>query len=217
MPTILSGNFNTPLGIIRSWIDTDNTDINKINSFDASTGARSIQLEAFELQNDWLPAEMQFETSKGWRWHIKKTSSLKENLVIYCKLIDPIEGTTWSTNSGEHLDAIEIENKIHHLHIGTEDGEVLQSRAASSNEMPNRFKDELGIGDSFTHYDGFGFKTIVPELNENETIYFHFLVATNTIKPNEQYPDERDVSTWYAVERSKDFLDKYLKEGKDKM
>jgi len=208
----LTDDFNTELGVIRTWIEPVNNNLpNGNNSLTFSTASHTITLEVFELKNEWLTDGMRFETSRGWRWHVKKINALKENLTIYCKLINPATGIEWSPNSGEHLDAIEIENKTFHLHIGTEDGEIMQSRARNSDEMPLRFLGELDLGNSFTHYDGFGFKTVVPTLEENETIYFHFLIATNTIKQSVQYPEERDTSTWYAVEQSKEFLDNYLK------
>lgn len=102
---------------------------------------------------------------------------------------------------------MEIENDTHQLHMGTEDGEVLQARAETSNWMPNRFKKEFGFDRSFTEYKDFGFRTAIPDLFKHEKVYFHFLVATNPVRQSSQYPDERDVSTWYAVDQFKEFLD----------
>ena len=80
--------------------------------------------------------------------------------------------------------------------------------------MPTRFVELFGdypYSLSFTEYLDFGFKTVIPELYTGEQIYFHYLSAINSIKPSLQYPDEQDVSTWYAVEQTKKFLEKELK------
>ncbi|MGZ3854327.1 MAG: hypothetical protein ACXVBX_16140 [Flavisolibacter sp.] len=153
---------------------------------------------------------MKYETSVGWRWFFEKTNSQKEQLTIICKLINPSGDTDWAPNSGENLDAIEIENNTEHLHIGTEDGEMLHYRAEIADWMPGRFKNNIGVSKSFTEYIDFGFKTSVPLLSEGEKIYFHYMVATNVIKPSKDYPEERDLSTWFAVDQSKKFLDDKL-------
>lgn len=217
MTTILTSDFKTELGIVKSYIQADipNTILQKKHNC-ATTASYKISFETFELQNDWLPNTMEFKTSKGWRWFIQKINNQKENLILYCKIIDPTADMEWGYNSGEDLDAIEIKNKTQQLHIGTEDNDAQRKRAIKEDWMPKRFKDQLLIWDnpnylSFTEYIDFGFKTTIPELYEGEKIYFHFLVATNPIKQSIQYPNEEDVSTWYAVDQSKEFLDSFLK------
>lgn len=211
MTTLLTDDFKTELGTVRTFIQTDKLDENSINyNYSVSTTGHTITLERFELNRDWIGDLMCFETSIGWRWFIQKTNDTEENLTIYSRLIDPQPEASFASDTGEHLDAIEIENKTYQLHIGTEDGEMLQNRAEQNDWMPNRFKSEVSIYKSFTEYIDFGFKTRVPKLITGEKIYFHFLVATNLIKRSIQHPDERDVSTWYAVEQTKKFLDNYL-------
>lgn len=78
--------------------------------------------------------------------------------------------------------------------------------------MPRRFKNELSIFYSFTEHIDHSFKTIVPHLNIEGKVYFHFLVATSIIKQSANYPDERDISTWSAVDQHKRFLDTDLQE-----
>ena len=86
-----------------------------------------------------------------------KTGEQREQLTVFCKLINSSSDTEWGTSSGEYLDAIEIENKTQHLHIGTEDGEMMQYRAeVFYNWMPERFKEEIGLYKSLTEYIDFG-------------------------------------------------------------
>ena len=210
MTTILIDNFETRLGTIRTWIETDGSNFQRQENSRFTTKGHEITFQAFDLKQVWTPEEMQYETSRGWRWFIRKANNQKEQLTIFCKLINPSSDTEWGTNSGEHLDAIEIENESHHLHIGTEDGEIMQYRADVSDWMPERFKVDLGWSKSFTEYIDFGFKTTVPDLKESEKIYFHFMVATNSIKPSKDYPNERDISTWFAVDQYKKTLDEKL-------
>jgi len=213
MKVLIHNDFKTELGIVRTYIETNTSqNSNFSESLFVNTANYKIRLEVFELQNEWLPENMSFKTSKGWRWFIEKTNEKNEELTIYCKLLEVKPETNWSHDSGQHLDAIAIENKINIVHIGTEDGEIMQFRAVNQDYMPIRFKDELSIAKSFTEYIDYGFKTVIPELKINEKIYFHFLVATNSLNENKEYNNSTDASTWYAVEKSKKLLDYYLKE-----
>ena len=105
------------------------------------------------------------------------------------------------------------------IFIGTEDSEILRSRANFNDLMPKRFENLLGLRChenscseySFTEYIDFGFKINIPKLLKGEKIYFHFLVATNSIKPSLEDSRYSDISTWLAVDRSKRYLDECLK------
>jgi hypothetical protein len=212
MTTLLKDDFETKLGTIQTWVESDsNGKIQQQDKFMLTTTGHNIYLQSFNLKQVWSPEEMQYESGKVWRWFIKKTNNEKEQLRMFCRLITPAKDIEWGNDSGEHLDAIEIENKTHQLHIGTEDGERMQYRAEVSNWMPERLKTETSIYKSFTEYVDFGFKTTVPILKEGERIYFHFIVATNEIKPSKDHPNERDISTWFAVDQSKKYLDAKLK------
>ncbi len=209
MTVFFSDDFETNLGIIRMSAETDAYDyiIHKDNSKVSSKG-HSIRVDKFDLKDISDTENIKYETSRAWRLHIEKINDQQEQLILYCKLINPQTDTSWGIHSGEHLDALEIENQTDHLHIGTEDGEMIQHRARVSDWMPGRLKDEDGSFKSFTEYVEFGFKTVVPLLENGEKIYFHFIVATNRIKPSIDYPNERDVSTWLAVDQSKNYLDR---------
>lgn len=208
---ILSDNFDTALGTIQTWAETESCSyLKNQDKFKFSSHGYDVYLQSFDLKQIWSPEEMEYESGKGWRWFIQKTRSENEQLIIFCKLDSPANDVEWGSSSGEHLDAIEIENTIHHLHIGTEDGEMMRYRAEASDWMPARLQGELEFFKSFTEYTDFGFKTTVPSLKQGEKIYFHFMVAFNTIKQSKDYPNERDISTWIAVDQYKNRLDQKL-------
>ena len=204
MTTLLSDNFETKLGTIQTWVESEkNIEQYQQDKFKVATIGHEICLVPFDLKQIWFPETMEYESAKGWRWFIEKTNNEKEKLTIFCKLINPSTDTEFDSSSGEHLDAIEIENRTYHLHIGTEDGERLKYRAEQNEWMPKRFKGDIGFHKSFTEYVDFGFKTIIPTMDNGEKIYFHFIVATNSIEASKDYPYERNISTWFAVDKSK--------------
>jgi hypothetical protein len=223
--SLLSDNYKTKIGTIGTWIKSDTNSQIHINEDNSSTtDSHKITLQSFELPNEFQyyssSPSKKVESLIGWRWFIEKISDTDEQLNIFCQLINPQVGVSCDPNSGEALDAVEIENEIYHLHIGTEDGEVLQSRAKVNDLMPKRFYNLLGSHwhedekfwsyYSFIEYIDFGFKINIPILFTGEKIYFHFLVATNPIKASEEDPRYTDISTWLAVDCSKGYLDEYL-------
>jgi hypothetical protein len=223
MNILLSDEFETKLGTIKTWIESsiNNLTVAKDGNLLTTKNYR-IRLESVALPNETqynsysLPKKI--ESLIAWPWFIEKIGNVDEQLAIFCQLVNAQSDTSWDYSSGECLDAIEIENQTYNLHIGTEDAEVLQYRAYQNDWMPKRFQNLLGWHEnekyyseySFIEYIDFGFKINIPNLLKNEKIYFHFLVATNPIKQSQEYPRERDVSTWLAVDCSKRYLDEYL-------
>ncbi len=175
-----------------------------------SSFGHQITLQRFELPHD---DAVKCETSIGWRWFIRKVNNEKEHLAIFCRLVDPAQGTKYGLASGEGLDCIEIENTTHHLHIGTEDEEIMYSRSMRNDWMPKRLGNQFGMVNPLITYIDFGFEAEIPALLQGEKIYLHFVVATNPIKPSIGSPDFRDISSWYAVDQYKSFLDSYLGNG----
>ena len=216
MNTVISNEFETKLGRIRSWIESNRYVLpTNYETKIQSTAAHKITLETFELSPDWIPFHMSFESSYCWRWFIEKLNNGIENVVIYCQLINPSNDAEHSADTGESLEAILIEDKNHQLHIGTEDSRAMYSRVFNNNCMPDRFREKLYLEEelcitSWVEYIDFGFKTTIPPLKKGERIYFHYLLATNPIKYSLEHPSEYDVSTWFAVEQSKHLIDKYL-------
>jgi hypothetical protein len=143
------------------------------------------------------------EDSKGWIIRITKTNTSKESLLFTCLLFRNSQDIRSEVDSGEHLDSLWIENKTDVISIGTEDGEMMKSRALKNDWMPSRFQSDLGYqsntGFSFTKYLEFGFETKIPELKDDERFYFHYLIATNKKKKSKDYPNEDDISTNFAV------------------
>jgi hypothetical protein len=60
------------------------------------------------------------------------------------------EQTAFDISSGEHLDAIEASNDSWTLHIGTEDGEIMSSRAENNDWFPSRLRSTVGFDRSIT-------------------------------------------------------------------
>lgn len=211
MTPILKDNFETKLGVIQTSIESDFNNVVMCVGGYTKTQGHKIHFQVFEIKNEWLNNKaMKIESSRGYRYHIEKIGEAVENLHIYCKLINPTKDTSFGGATGEFLDAIEIENATDVIYIGTEDSELMRARAEVSDWMPERFKNKLNLSYSFTEFIDYGFKTIVPHLKLGEKIYFHFLIAMNTVKQSADYPGELDISTWFAVDQHKQFLDKAL-------
>ena len=140
---------------------------------------------------------------------------MKEEVSIQCSLNPEDEKITSEIDTGEHLDSLWIENEIEVVSIGTEDGEMMKYRAEKEDWMPMRFKNKLGYQSnsefSFTSYLDFGLGTNLPQLENGEKIYFHYLVATNRKKKSEHNPNEDDISTNLAVDFPKWTLVERLK------
>jgi hypothetical protein len=169
------------------------------------TLSHAIEVICFDSVAEWKrDSDFPIESSKGWIVRITKTAATKELLAVSCvltKLSDEVKGYS---DSGEHLDAVWIEDQKHVVSIGTEDGEMLKYRAERSDWMPARFAAQLGCyhtrEESFTKYLETGFQTQIPELLQGEKLYFHYLVATNPKNRSKGYPDEDDISTNFAVD-----------------
>ena len=162
------------------------------------TASHVCELLRVELKDDWLPKGMSTEESFAWLWMIKKVDATKEELTLKCYL-KPTCNVTSESDTGECLDALAIESETKVMHLGTEDADVLCSRAKNSNNFL-----------SPTEYLDYGFKTNISTLEESEVVYFQYLYALNSRKKSEQYPNEEDVSTWFAVERDREFILKKL-------
>jgi len=211
MKSIFESYIDNELGRVSCEILSDCEFETKLSELSDSTVIKTnshlCELVEIKLSNDWVPKGMSFEESKGWLWKIRKIGPAEEKLKLRCVLNPDVEVSS-SPDTGENLDSIEIEGKSKVLHIGTEDPEALYYRAEKSDCMPNRLvnESETRYALIYTNYLEYGFETEIPELFENETIYFHYLYAINSIKQSSAHPDELDISTWFAVEQRKDFL-----------
>jgi hypothetical protein len=148
--------------------------------------------------------ENRFTDCQGWLWRISKEKSANEKIELQCKRTDfPAGIELGGYDCGEHLDAIAFNNNNWKLHIGTEDGEVLQQRALDDDWMPTRYSDELGFYHSFTSIESNGLITKVPELIEGERIHFHYITAYDKYRSD-------TANTWLAVDESKRRLENWI-------
>jgi len=216
MNLIYDSHLDNEMGRVHCMLASNHNYYHDISICDKSTVIRTqshiCELINIKLKDEWLPKGMYVEESHGWLWKIKRTSSDNEQLYLKC-FLEPNCEVLSQPDTGECLDAIEIENDLKVMHIGTEDPEVLYYRAKISDLMPSRLLKEFSNEQyylGYTEYMENGFRTRVPDLIRNEVVYFQYLYALNTIKKSEMYPNENDISTWYAVDKDKSFLAKEL-------
>ncbi len=144
------------------------------------------------------------EDTFGWLWRINKVSADEESIQLHCLLKEHDKDAQLSgADCGEHLDAVMIENGTFVLHIGTEDGEIMHSRALLGDGMPLRLKNSLNFHHSFHQLHPNGFTTAIPSLAVGESIHFHYLSAFN--KKN-----ENSINTWLAVDAFKRDLENWV-------
>jgi hypothetical protein len=201
---LIADTFETKLGRIELSIETDS--LNSILQNDSKIETQDFQIEIrkFKLDNFPLPQNQKIEDSNGWQIYLIKKNNKNTEIKIECKLTNPQGYVDSYPDSGENLDALKIENNSCYMHIGTEDGEIMQQRAKKSDWFPNRLKDLVSIEKPITEYIELGFKTIIPQLKKDEHLYLHFLIASN-----QKISAQENISTWNAVERSKDEIEKY--------
>ncbi|KNY25922.1 hypothetical protein [Pseudobacteroides cellulosolvens] len=102
--------------------------------------------------------------------------------------------TDGGPDSGEHLEAQTCENDYYVVSIGTQDGEMLHSRAMNNEMMPailNSSVDPLAL----VECSSTGLLVPIERVFLNQVCQVHFVVAWTPKKPD-------DVSTWYAVDMS---------------
>jgi hypothetical protein len=150
---------------------------------------------------------MSVDTAKAWLFYITKSNAVEEQLTVSFKLVHKMSSINSGTDTGQWLSAIEFEDGIRQLHIGTQDEEWF-SWYGKQHWMPGRFvqalaKQELLI----TAIEEDGLKTKVPALLTGEQFYIHYILAESPRRKSAQYPDDWDVSTWYAVEQSQQSLE----------
>ncbi len=202
---ILSDTFETNLGEIELSIKSEYAiQYSDKDNLKVETENHKIEVLVIDLKELEFTEEMKIENSKGWRIYIEKKSDKSEKLYVTCKLLNRTSENTWCYNSGENLDAVEIENRKELLHIGTEDGELMKWRAENNDWFPIRLKNEISLEKPISKYIDFGFESIIPNLEINEKLYLHFLVAT---RKKTEKNDNENMSTWIAVDKSKKELD----------
>jgi hypothetical protein len=202
--------FKTPLGNVTCGMTTSEGyfEITAEASYEhghsqtISTRSHQIEFITFKLRLPLYNDEMVAD-SMGWLWRISKYSTSDESIQLYCKLIDYKKSIEAGSQPGEHLDAVAFSDKNWVLHIGTEDGEIMHSRALQEDGMPLRFKEDLSFHSSFHKLERNGFNTPIPKLNQGERIHLHYLSAFDRRKTE-------SVNTWLAVDSFKRELENWI-------
>ncbi|PJD95491.1 MAG: hypothetical protein CK425_08210 [Parachlamydia sp.] len=141
-----------------------------------------------------IPSPMKVETSLAGIWRIKsRCKDLRVTLKVY--LDSEFEG---SPESGEGLISQAFESEKIKLSIGTEDEDYLCARARAQKWMPSRFHNILDS--NAIEYISNGIQVVLPQLDQNDCIQIQFIIAWS----------ENDLSSWFAVEQSADYILKSL-------
>ena len=201
--------FGTPLGIVRCGLT--NSGVNSLVETKEYKNGQSkifktigykIEIFSFKIKLPLYNGENVTE-SCGWIFRIEKISNTDEIIEAYCMLTNYTENVEFNSATGEHLDAIQADNSKWTLHIGTEDGEVLNSRAENDDWFPSRLKNSVDFYQSITEMKKNGFVTKIPLLNRDEKIHIQYLIAYDR-------KDEYKVNTWIAVDESKRNLENWI-------
>jgi hypothetical protein len=124
-------------------------------------------------------------------------------LEAFCLFENQMGLIEFDTACGESLDAVEISNETWGLHIGTEDGEALNARAAKDDEFPARLENKVNFYNSITQLQKNGVTTEIPLLNRREKLHLQYLTAYDR-------RTEGKVNTWLAVEQDKRKLENWI-------
>lgn len=151
---------------------------------------------------------MQVESAMAWLFYIRKRNAGDEQLSFSIELQTTDRTVQCGPDTGESLVAVEFENGIRQMHIGTEDERAMAGRASISDYMPARLEPLLSKYETeITAITSRGLTTPIPALEMGEQFYFHYIVAENPYTKSVDYPFQPDCSTWFAVEQSKKHLE----------
>ena len=207
--TDIKREFKTPLGVVRCGLICNAID----NSIDMreyengsseifKTGAHKIEIVSFKIRVPLHNGD-NLTDSFGWIFRIEKTADFNEKFETYCLLDKVNEEVIFDIATGEHLDAIQADHNEWTLHIGTEDGKILNSRAENDDWFPPRLKNKADFHQSITEMKQNGFVTKIPELNKGEKIHIQYLTAYDK-------KDQQKVNTWLAVDEFKGKLENWV-------
>ncbi|WP_190810886.1 hypothetical protein [Flagellimonas sp. S3867] len=202
--------FETPLGQVICGLSTDSKNVENIGvkeyengrSISYRIGGHKVELIEFKIKQPLYNGET-VKDSNGWIWRIEKIKESIDNLKLSCVLSNYSDNVDFDTATGEHLDAIEASNNEWILHIGTEDGEILNSRAESNDWFPERLKNKVDFYQSITNMLKEGFETEIPELQIGEQIHIQYLSAYDQT-------NSESVRTWLAVDEFKRKLENWI-------
>lgn len=207
--TDIKREFKTPLGIVYCGLICNGQDIafetkkyENGSSEIFKTVGHKIEIVSFKIRVPLYNGD-NLTDSFGRIFRIEKTTDIDEKLETYCLLDKINDETIFDTATGEHLDAIQADSNEWTLHIGTEDGEILNSRAGNDDWFPSRLKNEVDFYQSITEMRENGFVTKIPNLKKGEKIHIQYLAAYDK-------KDEQKVNTWLAVDEFKRKLENWI-------
>lgn len=156
----------------------------------------------------WLPDGLSIDIATAWLIYIIKYNEFREQLFIRFGLPDVPSNIQHEADSGQWLTAIEFEDGVRQVHIGTQDEQCL-AQYGEEEWMPQRLTHSLNSDELIvTAVEEKGLKTTIPDLVVGEQFYLHYLLAESPRRKSQQYPDDWDVSTWYAVDQPQKTLQK---------
>lgn len=207
---IIEQQFESPLGIVRCGIKCDSFDMNLVEKKKYKNGqseiyttiGHKIEFISFKIKLPLYNGETVTDGC-GWVFRVKKINNISELIEIYCILDSEVEGLESYSNCGEHLDAIRNDNQFWTLHIGTEDGEILNSRAEIDDWFPLRLKGSVNFNKSITAIKNNSLLTVIPKLNKGEKIHIQYLTAYD------KHENDK-VNTWLAVDEFKHKLEDWI-------
>lgn len=199
-----------PLGVVRCGFRCDalislNADIRSYDNGESETfitSGHKIEMIKFKLKMP-LYNHKTIADSCGQIFRIEKINDIQESIGTFCLLNSFSADIEFDMASGEHLDAIQANKEDWTLHIGTEDGEILNSRAAKGDWFPPRLRNKDNPQKTISIMRKNGFSSKVPDLYQGEKMYLHYLTAFDN-------SDERKINTWLAVDQNKKNLEQWI-------
>ena len=208
MKQLVKREFETKIGIIECELISDKSSLISIGKVEYENGeseryrTEGHQVELIEFKSR---THKFVQDSKCWIFRITKLNDKKEDLQIKCELLNNKNDVEFDTASGEHVDAIEGYNQDWQIHIGTEDGEILNSRAERNDWFPERLNYKVNFYKSITTYlkGNTGLQTEIPELKKNEKLHIQYLSAIDE-------KNESKINCWTAVDDLKRHLENWI-------
>ncbi|MDJ1469717.1 hypothetical protein [Xanthocytophaga flava] len=207
--SIIEKHYKMPLGIIKCGLNSQK-DIKLVETKSYRNGKsemfktseHKIEIIEFKIPLPLYNGEM-ITDSLAWIFRIEKISAINELLETYCLLDIISNNIKFDVTTGQNLNAIEASNNEWILHIGTEDGEMLNLRAQDNNWFPQRLESNLELYQKMTETRKNGFMTKIPDLQEGEKIHIQYLTAYDKKEID-------NVNTWLAVDEEKRNLEKWI-------